>query len=91
MLEILTQTDCLLPQTVLNLCVMCKYSHIGVFANDNNDHCVVAAVTQLNLPKPRPQIFHKQDFKDFCEQAFFHELRDYRWNTIYLISDVELA
>ena len=64
---------------------------VGIFANDMSDHCAIATIRQAKLPKTRPQIVFKRDFKHFCKQAFFHDLWDYDWNKISLISDVELA
>ncbi|KAF3852049.1 hypothetical protein F7725_005404 [Dissostichus mawsoni] len=68
-----------------------KFLDIGIFANDMSDHCAIATIRQAKLPKTRPQIVFKRDFKHFCKQAFFHDLWDFDWNKISLISDVELA
>lgn len=68
-----------------------KYSEIGVFANDLSDHCVIATVRQAKLPKTRPRIVLKRQFKHFCEQAFHHDLWHIDWTKISLINDVELA
>lgn len=68
-----------------------KYLDIGIFANDISNHCAIATVGQAKLPKSRPQIIFKRDSKHFCEPAFHHDLRDFVWNRISLINEVELA
>ncbi len=68
-----------------------KYSDVGIFANDVSDHCVIATVRRAKLPKSKPQMIHKRDYKHFCEQAFQHDVWHFDWSRISLINDVELA
>lgn len=49
-----------------------KYTDVGVFANDLSDHCAIAVVRNARLPKTKPRILLKREFKHFNEQAFVH-------------------
>lgn len=50
-----------------------KYSMASVFANYISDHCLVATVRNIKIPKSKPYIITKCDMKHFMEQAFLHK------------------
>lgn len=62
-----------------------------MFCNDISDHCVVAAIRNTKIPKPKSHIIFKINLKRFNEQAFYHDLSIVDWQKIGLIPDVELA
>lgn len=68
-----------------------KFSAVGVFCNDLSDHCVVAAVRNTKMPKCKPRVICKRNFKKFNEQGFCHDLFNCDWSRIELIPDVESA
>ena len=68
-----------------------KYKAIAVFANDVSDHCIIACVRDTKLPKCKPRIILKRNFKLFCEQAFLNDLYLCDWTKINLIPEPEIA
>lgn len=68
-----------------------KYSLASVFANDVNDHCVIATVRDTKLPKHKPRIITRRCLRHFNEQGFLFDVAHYDWDRIFLIPDVESA
>uniref|UniRef100_A0A3B3HCE9 Reverse transcriptase domain-containing protein n=1 Tax=Oryzias latipes TaxID=8090 RepID=A0A3B3HCE9_ORYLA len=68
-----------------------KFSSAGVFCNDLSDHCVVAACRDAKIPKCKPRIVIRRNFKKFNEQAYRHDLSLVNWERIGLTPNVELA
>jgi hypothetical protein len=68
-----------------------KYKATAVFANDISDHCVIAAVRDMKLPKVKSRIITKMNFKSFCEQAFLHDLYLCDWVKVGLMPDPDMA
>uniref|UniRef100_A0A3B3BNA3 Reverse transcriptase domain-containing protein n=1 Tax=Oryzias melastigma TaxID=30732 RepID=A0A3B3BNA3_ORYME len=68
-----------------------KFTAIGIFANDLSDHCAVATVRNIKLPKTKPRILIRRDLKKLNEQAFIYDLSILKWDRISLIDDVDLA
>ena len=66
-----------------------KYQYIRY---DMSNHCVIATIRRVNLPKARPHIIMiKCDYKHFCEQGFHLDLWYFDWSRISLFNDVFLA
>ena len=68
-----------------------KYSSVGVFSNDISDHCAVACIRDTRLPKSKPRILIKRNFKRFNDQAFLHDLNHCDFSRISIIPDVNTA
>uniref|UniRef100_A0A669EJS2 Reverse transcriptase domain-containing protein n=1 Tax=Oreochromis niloticus TaxID=8128 RepID=A0A669EJS2_ORENI len=68
-----------------------KFLSLGVFCNDLSDHCVVATCRNTKIPKCKPRIIYKRNFKIFNEQAFQYDLSMANWEYLNLIPDIHLA
>jgi len=68
-----------------------KYTYTGVFPDDVSDHCTIAVIRNCKIPKVKPRIITKRNFKLFDIQGFLHELFASDWDRLYLIPDVSIA
>lgn len=68
-----------------------KYIATGIFVNDVSDHCAIAAIRNIKVPKTKSRFLQKRNFKHLSEQGFLHDIYYCDWKRISLIPDVEMA
>ena len=68
-----------------------KYTYAGVFPDDISDHCAIAAIRNCKIPKAKPRIITKRNFKQFDIQGYLHDVFLVDWDRFLLIPDVATA